>query len=192
MAKIRRKKTISARRTRSEAEIEWVNARLEQEKRRMFSLLNFEENLREKIEELFDIDFEGMLEGMEPMCFTKAVFQIKDVDQIRKKLKRLHDIDLAEDNPPHYVWSRRYPKGHWNPASKLPGARQILAHIDLNPQQNTLEMETKTKSWMHGLIFHIMELLDKEIFLVGLEFQNPLSIESLGKSLRSLSIGSFG
>lgn len=179
MAKRRRKKTTVTRGTRSEAEIAWVRTRLEEEKQRMFSLLNSKEDIHEKIEELFDIDFEGMLEGMEPMCFTKAVFKIRDVDQTRKKLKRLHNIDLAEDNPPHYVWSRRYPKGHWNPASKLPGARQILAHIEINPQKNTLEMETKTKSWMHGLIYHIMEELGNEMLLVGLEFRDPL------KSLRS-------
>jgi len=100
MAKRQRKKTTPARETRSEAEIAWVRMRLEEEKQRMFSLLNFKEDIHEKIEELFDINFEGMLEGMEPMCFTKAVFKIRDIDQVRKKLKRLHNIDLAEDNPP--------------------------------------------------------------------------------------------
>ena len=108
------------------------------------------------------------------MCFTRATFEVKDSKLTRKKLEQLPDFDLAEENPPHYVWFRSYPKGHWNPASTLPGAVQILAHIDINHDENTLKMETKTKSWMHGLINYMVKTLGREILLVGLEFEDLL------------------
>jgi len=159
---------------RSQAEVDAVQLLLEKEKERMFSFLNFKKDLHEKLEELFNIDFNGMPEGKEPMCFTRATFEVKNSKLTRKKLEQLPDVDLAEENPPHYVWFRAYPKGHWNPASTLPGAVQILAHIDMNPDENTLKMETKTKSWMHGLINYMVKTLGSEILLVGLEFEDPL------------------
>lgn len=54
------------------------------------------------------------------------------------------------------------------------GTVQILAHIDMNPDENTLKMETKTKSWMHGLINYMVKILGREILLIGLEFEDPM------------------
>ena len=130
---------------RSKAEVDAVQLLVEEEKRRMLSLLNFKKNLHEKLEELFNIDFRGMPEVKESMCFRRAIIEEKDSRLTRKKLGQLPDFDLAEENLPHYVWFRPYPKGHWNPASILPGEMQILAHIDINHDENTLKMESKTK-----------------------------------------------
>lgn len=158
----------------SQAEVDAIQLLMGKEKKRMLSFLNLKKDLHEKLEELFNVDFRGMPEGKEPMCFTKAAFQVKNSMLTRKKLGQLPDVDLAGENPQHYIWFRSYPKGHWNPASTLPGAVQILAHIDINPDENTLKMETKTKTWMHGFINYMVETLGKEILLVSLEFEDPL------------------
>ena len=73
------------------------------------------------------------------------------------------------------MWTRAYPKGHWNPMSTMPGARQIIGDIHVN-FDNTLKLEPKTKGWMTGLIYYMMDVLGKEIKLISLEFQNPLDM----------------
>lgn len=152
-----------------------IQQRLNDEKMKMLSVLSFEESLKGKVDELFNINLEGIPEGKEPMFFSTAIFSINDADSAIAKIEQLPDVDYTEESKTglRYIWTRAYPKGHWNPMSNQPGARQILGNIQIN-YDNTLKIETKTKGWMTSLIYYMINTLGNDIKLIGLKFQNPL------------------
>lgn len=154
-----------------------VQQRIKKERERMFSILNFDEHIRGQVEEMFNINLEGLPAGKEHVFVSTAVFKIDDTESAMKKIESLHDVDLIEKNKngAHYMWTRAYPKGHWNPMSKMPGTRQVLGDIQVR-FDNTLKLETKTKSWMTALMYLMMNTLGKEIRLMSLEFKNPLDM----------------
>lgn len=45
----------------------------------MLSVLHFDERLREQVEEMFNINLEGLPVGQEPMFFSTAVFKIDEI-----------------------------------------------------------------------------------------------------------------
>ena len=143
----------------------------------MFSVLNFDEHIRGQVEEMFNINLEGLPAGKELIFFSTAVFKIGDAELAMRKIETLHDVDLTEKNKhgAHYIWTRSYPEGHWNPMSQMPGTRQVLGDIQVR-FDNTLKLETKTKSWMTALIYLLINVLGKEIRLMSLEFENPLDM----------------
>lgn len=143
----------------------------------MLSVLNFDEHLRGQVEDMFNINLKGLPLGKEPMFFSTAVFKIDSAKLAMTKIKQLPDVDLTDKDKDgaHYIWTRAYPKGHWNPMSTMPDTRQVLGHIHVN-FDNTLRLETKAKSWMTSLIYYMMSTLGKDIKLIDLEFQNPLDM----------------
>jgi hypothetical protein len=138
-------------------------------------VLSLEENLREKVDELFTINLEGIPEGKEPMFFSTAIFSINNANSTIVKIEELPDVDCTGESRTgvSYTWTRAYPKGHWNPMSNQPGARQILGDIQIN-YDNTLKLETKTKGWMTSLIYYMINTIGDDIKLTSLEFQNPM------------------
>lgn len=152
-----------------------IQQRLNDEKKKMLSVLSFEESLMGKVDELFNINLEGIPEGKEPMFFSTAFFSINDADSAITKVEQLSDIDCTEESKTDvcFIWTRAYPKGHWNPMSNQPGARQILGNIQIN-YDNTLKLETKTKGWMTSLIYYMINTLGNDIRLTSLEFKSPL------------------
>ena len=161
----------------SGAQVSSVHQQIQNERERMLSVLNFDEHLRERVEEMFNINLEGIPAGKEPMFFSTAIFEIDNAELAMRNIEKLADVDLAGEDKDgaHCVWTRAYPKGHWNPMSNMIGARQIIGNIRIN-FDNTLKLETKTKSWMTGLIYYMMSVLGKDIKLINLEFQNPLDM----------------
>lgn len=183
MSKIRKKKRrtgkhkISKRNVSLRTKASSIQQRIQKEKERMLSILNFDEHLRGQVEDMFNINLEGLPPGMEPMFFSTAVFKMDSAELAMRKIEQLADVDLTDEDKEgaHYVWTRAYPKEHWNPMSTMPGARQIIGNIHVN-FDNTLKLETKTKSMMTGLIYYMMDVLGEEIKLISLEFQNPLDM----------------
>jgi len=171
------KYSVSSRSLPFKTQVGSVQQRIQQERERMLSILNFDEHLRGQVEEMFNINLEGLPAGKEPMFFSTAVFKIDNAELAMRKIERLRDVDLTEKNKDgaHYIWTRAYPKGHWNPMSNMPGARQVIGDIQVS-FDNTLKLETKTKSWLTALIYLVMSVLGKEIRLISLEFQNPLDM----------------
>jgi len=172
-----RKPKSSSKAALSRARPEPVQRRISKEKERMLSILNFDEHLRGQVEDMFSIDLEGLPPGQEPMFFSTAVFKIGDAKQAIAKVGKLSDVHIADENKDgvNYTWTRAYPKGHWNPMSRLPGARQVVGDIHIN-YDNTLRLETRSKSLMTGLIYNVVSALGREIKLVSLEFQNPMDM----------------
>ncbi len=179
MAKNERKSRKSGSSSRShppKAQAGSAQQRIGMEKERMLSTLNFDESLRGKVEDMFNINLEGLPPGQEPMFFSTAVFRIEDAEQAIAKMEKLPDVHITDESKEgiHYTWTRAYPKGHWNPMSRL-GGRQVIGDIQVN-YDNTLKLETRTKGWMTAIIYHVMSVLGKDIKLTSLEFQNPMDM----------------
>jgi len=160
-----------------ESEIKIIEQENIEAKNLLFSTLKFDENLREKIEELFNYDPELAYSGKEHVILSKAVFKIPHSVIAFKKIKRIHEIFLEENTKKCYklVWSRPYPKDHWNPLSQMKGARQICGDITILPN-NLLIAETRGKTLMIELIFIIRDILGENIELKKLRLQDPLEI----------------
>ena len=171
------KPAISTEDSLSKTQANSVQKRISQEKERMLSILNFDESLREKVEDMFNINLDGLPAGKEPMFFTTAVFKISDAKLATTKVEKLPDVDVTDEDKHgvHYTWMRKYPKGHWNPMSNMPGARQVIGDIQIN-YDNTIKLETKSKGFMTGLIYYMISTLGKDIELISLEFENPLNM----------------
>jgi hypothetical protein len=99
-----------------------IQQRLNEEKKKMLSVLSLKENLREKVDELFTINLEGIPEGKEPMFFSTAIFSINNANSTIVKIEELPDVDCTGESRTgvSYTWTRAYPKGHWNPMSNPP------------------------------------------------------------------------
>ena len=170
-----RKPRISRRPSPSGPREGSIQGKIRQERDRMLSILNFDEPLRPLVEDMFNIDFEGLPAGKEPMFFSTALFQIDDAESAMEKIESLRDVATSgeDEDGARYVWSRGYPAGHWNPMSRISDARQVIGNIRVG-FDNTLTLETNTKGWMTGLIHHVISALGKEMKLINLEFKNPL------------------
>jgi len=171
-----RKSTSSGKTPLSITQANPAQRRISREKERMLSTLSFEEHLREQIEDMFNINLDGLPPGQEPMFFSTAVFKVDDAESVIAKIEKLPDVHVSGENDDgmSYTWTRAYPKGHWNPLSRL-GGRHVIGDIRIN-YDNTLKLETRTKGWMTALIYHVISVLGKDIKLISLEFQNPLDM----------------
>jgi len=173
------KHNISSRNFPFKSQASSPQQQIRRERERMLSVLNFDEHLREQVEDMFNINLKGLPPGKEPVFFSTAVFKIDNAKLVMAKIEQLPDVDLTDEDKDggYYIWTRAYPKGHWNPMSTMPDARQIIGNIHVN-FDNTLKLETKTKGWMTGLIYYMMSILGKDIKLINLEFKNPLDMLS--------------
>jgi len=138
------------------AMIRFIQQEIQRDKKYLLSILNFDKQLYRRIEDLFNIDLNSVPEGKEPLYISKAVFKINNAELVIKKIEQHSDVNLTakKKDGVDYMWSRAYPKGHWSLLSNMPGARQILGDIRIN-FDNTLTVETKTKSWMIKLILYM-------------------------------------
>ncbi len=171
-----RKKTTTRKRSSSRPS-DPIQTMILADKRRMVSTLNFPDHLRGRVEEMFKIDFSNMPAGKEPVFFCEATFEIDDPESAMSKIEELDDIDIAEEGRVYtdYVWSRDYPKGHWNPMSNMPGSRQTMGNIRVD-FESTLRLETMTKSRMIKLILSMLDVLGQDMKLTKLHCENPLDI----------------
>ena len=159
-----------------------VQMMIRADKRRMVSTLNIPDQLRGRVEEMFKIDFSNVPAGKEPVFFCEATFEIDGPESAMDELDDIDDIDIDEEGKDYteYGWSREYPKGHWNPMSDMPGARQSLGHIRVC-LDGTMRLETMTKSLMIGLIFKMLDVLGHDIRLTELRLENPLDMMGGGE-----------
>jgi len=109
--------------------------------------------------------------GMEPMVFSYAYYEIKDFDKVinffnSAEDKGLFSIDRvgAEKKEMSGAFLRDYPKGHWNPSSNLPGAKQVVGSAEI--KDNTLKVEAMTR----GRLKQLREILE-QVLGGSIEFQ---------------------
>lgn len=87
----------------------------------------------------------------EQVVFSYAYYKVKDYDRVVsffKDLKKrgLFNIDSHDSQSQKLdgTFVRDYPKNHWNPFSKLLGAKQVLGGAEI--KDGILKCDTKTKS----------------------------------------------
>ena len=93
MSKSRKKKEkrrtgehrISMRDVSLRTQVSSVQQRIQNEKERMLSILNFDEHLRGQVEDMFNIDLKGLPPGKEPMFFSTAVFKMNSAELSMRK-----------------------------------------------------------------------------------------------------------
>ncbi len=117
--------------------------------------------------------------GMEQMLIGCAYYQVRDFGKIRSLLLKLGEgnfFNVEEDDEKNMAISgavlQPYPKNHWNPFSKLPGAMQVAGGVSVT--KDGMTVDAKTRSRLAG----IRELLEAElsdaIVFERDEFTDPL------------------
>lgn len=111
-------------------------------------------------------------EGFEPTVFSKAIYEVKDFDAASRELVKFGDFEVADEkkNYLYLVWMVEYPKNHWNPLSRMPGAKQILGGITL--KENRLIIETRTKSRLKACQEIVGELVGSQLKLLKTNFED--------------------
>lgn len=103
-------------------------------------------------------------QGMEQMVFSFAYYRVKDFDEILSFLKEFEKnglFSIDEFNIKAQKLSgaflREYPKNHWNPFSKMTGAKQVIGGAEI--KEGYLKIDTRTK---HSLS-NLRDILEKNM-----------------------------
>lgn len=94
--------------------------------------------------------------GMEEMVFSFAYYRVKDFDRLLSFLKGLEKKGLFSIDELNIksqklsgTFLMEYPKDHWNPFSKMPGAKQVLGGAQI--EGGYLKIDTRTKHSLSNL-----------------------------------------
>jgi hypothetical protein len=103
-------------------------------------------------------------EGREEMIFSWEHYKVKDFEKTASFFQAFEKSNLftiEKINPKKQTlkgaFLRPYPKGHWNPLAKMPGAIQVMGGAEL--KNGTLVIDTKTKGGLKG----IKEILEENL-----------------------------
>lgn len=119
--------------------------------------------------------------GTEQMVFCNAHYKIIEHENVFYLFQKLAEKDMfvIDDYKPRKkemigCFVRDYPKNHWNPASKNPGAKQILG--DVRIKGGNLIIESKTKSQHKEFKGLVEEFLKYSIQFEKEEFMDPMEM----------------
>lgn len=84
--------------------------------------------------------------GQEAMCITRMTFVIPDADAAIASLRGA-DPAFTETEEQSFVWTRKYPKGHWSPMANS-GNRQIIGSVRLRGGRLVGEVNALTMGWV--------------------------------------------
>lgn len=103
-------------------------------------------------------------QGMEQMVFSFAYYRVKDFEGILYFLKELEKDDLfsidefnIKSQKLSGTFLMEYPKNHWNPFSKMAGAKQVIGGAEI--KVGYLKIDTRTK---HSLS-NLRDILEKNM-----------------------------
>lgn len=115
--------------------------------------------------------------GMEEVVFSSAYYRVKEFNVVCAFLSKWQESDLFAieeiNEKKQYlrgVFTRRYPKDHWNPLSKMPGAFQILGDAEI--KDSMLKISLKTKSDLATVRKVFEDFIGKAIEFQREEFKN--------------------
>jgi hypothetical protein len=117
------------------------------------------ENLPDLIEEIPD--------DKDPIVITKVTLNVSETNRLRDLLNEKDPefvLEIEEGNALQYSVSRSYPKGHWNPLSRITGARQTIGNVTLD--EATATIEAKTLAFAARIMTSIIQLYGP-----GIEYQ---------------------
>jgi hypothetical protein len=136
------------------------------------------------------VEDEGMPEGKERVFVIRGEYILQDFARVFDALSGWDDLDIVEaeiaERYAAFNWTRTYPANHWNPMSRLPGARQHLGCLVL--EGTCLSVEVKGKSWMLIMDDRLHRAFGGAISRGDLRIQDPLElIEQRGSDERAPS-----
>ena len=116
---------------------------------------------------------------MENLIFSYAYYKIMDFEKMIAFFRELEEKEIfgidkfnAEKKILSGSFTRSYPKDHWNPMAKFPGARQIVGQA--SAKEDTLKLETMTKSGLKQVRKLIESELGGAILFEKEEFKDPM------------------
>lgn len=123
---------------------------------------------------------EGLPPGKERVLFIEGTYFGNDFKSLFEELIQWEDLDLLEEDKQYalFGWSRAYPKNHWNPFSKMPGARQSLGQLKIEDEMLTVNV--RGKSWMLIMNERLGEAFGSELARGPLDIQDPMELNSSG------------
>lgn len=120
-------------------------------------------------------------QGMEQMVFSFAHYRVKDFGRLLLFLKGLEKEGLFaidEMNPDSQRLSGAflmpYPKDHWNPLSKLPGAKQVIGGAQI--KDGHLKIDAKTRRSLSNLRHLLEKTIGNLIEFEREEFQDVMEM----------------
>jgi len=108
---------------------------------------------------------EDLPEGQEIMIVTEMTFDVGDPAAARAAVRKRRPEFEAEEpgkNCESFIWTRKYPAGHWSPLSRL-GGRQTIGSVRIG--DGGLVAEAKTLSMAARLAATLKELLGDRLRL---------------------------
>ncbi|MGM0497517.1 MAG: hypothetical protein ACQESJ_06325 [Bacteroidota bacterium] len=118
---------------------------------------------------------------MGQMIFSYGYYDVLDFDKIKEFLTTLEEKDLfvadridSEGKEINGSFIRDYPKNHWSPMSKTPGAKQVIGGVEL--KKGILKIDTKTKNTLQELRDMFEVELKDSIKFQKVEYQDLMSL----------------
>lgn len=116
------------------------------------------------------------MEKMEMMVLSYAHYTVKDFEKVISAFKELEKGGLfvmdSTGKKSHGLtggFVRDYPKNHWNPLSKLLGARQVVGGAEL--KNGILTIDAKTRGGLAQLRKIVEERLSRSVEFKHEEFR---------------------
>jgi hypothetical protein len=119
---------------------------------------------------------EEIPEGKDLTIVTRVLLAVPDTDRLITLLDKAapeFSRDSVDSGIAKFTASRAYPKGHWNPMSRLPGARQNIGELELDKNESTVSVESNTLAFAARVITRIIELYGPGIDLLEAEYNDP-------------------
>jgi len=124
------------------------------------------------------VEDEGLPEGTESLLFIKGEYRLADFHEAFDLLSGWEDLGLVRaataERFAEFDWTRAYPPNHWNPMSRMPGARQNLGRLTL--EDGTLTVEVRGKSWILIMDSRLHDALGTSITRGRLEIHDPMDL----------------
>ena len=118
--------------------------------------------------------FEELPAGKDLVIFTEIDMHAGDGDRLASQLDAAEPEFHREQRKggvSQYVATREYPEGHWNPNSRLPGARQILGTARL--QREKVTVTANTLGFAAQIAYRIIQMHGPGVELIDSRYKMP-------------------
>ena len=118
-----------------------------------------------------------IMNGMEPMVFSYAYYKVNNAGAVISFFKTLAKkgfFSIDESKPENFkgAFLLPYPKDHWNPLSKLLGAKQVVGGAEL--KEGILLIDTRSKTGLRKQRELVEKCLCSDITFEREEFEDVM------------------
>ncbi len=115
-------------------------------------------------------------DGTARAVFSTGIYAIDNSEEIISKMSEMDcfEKESKRDQKTTFLWVRDYPKNHWNPMSKIPGAKQILGDIVVEKTKLTINMKISGNLYYSRML--IENKLGKRLKKISVELMDPMKM----------------